>query len=59
MCIHSLRSQTEAVQSCRVQEREAKRQKLKQEGATAFIGADAGATSSRDAEEPVRPKVRP
>ena len=40
------------------QDREQKRQKLKQEGAAAFIGADAAATSSRDApEEPVRAQV--
>lgn len=47
------------MQSCAVQEREAKRQKLREEGVSAFTGTDAAGTSSRDAaEEPVRPKVR-
>jgi hypothetical protein len=42
------------------QEREAKRQKLKEEGAAAFIGASPSGTSSRDQpEEPVRPRVGP
>lgn len=41
-----------------LQEREAKRQKLKEEGAAAFIGASLSSTSSRDQpEEPVRPRV--
>ena len=41
-----------------LQEREAKRQKLKEEGAAAFIGASPSGTSSRDQpEEPVRPRV--
>ena len=43
-----------------LQEREAKRQKLKEEGATAFIGASPSGTSSRNQpEEPVRPRVGP